>query len=320
MGAAGIGLGFAFLKFGRDAELEADRLGVGYAAAAGWQPAAMQGLLGTLARLDEAQGSRRGVPNWALTHPPAADRVVKVQEAVAAAGASSTTTNKDEFERAIDGVVIGDSREKGIVRGSEFLHPILRFAVRLPDGWEIANSNEQVSAQPREGSGAAIVLQIVDGTSESVDRAAEASMTEAGFRQTSGSATTINGLQAYAGTYEGTANNRRVVARAAFIKHGGRSAQFYRLVGLALAEEYPSVEPAFTRSLMSFRPLSQQEADRIQPSRMRFHIVRAGETWESIAKDVAGGAVKASTLAIMNGRDLASTPRTGERIRAVVGG
>ena len=40
----------------------------------------MPGLLSTLGRLDEAQGSSRGVPNWALTHPPAADRVEKVQE------------------------------------------------------------------------------------------------------------------------------------------------------------------------------------------------------------------------------------------------
>ena len=72
------------LRYGREAELESDRLGVGYAATNGWEPRAMQGLLSTLARLDEAQGSRRGVPNWALTHPPAADRVVKVEETIAA--------------------------------------------------------------------------------------------------------------------------------------------------------------------------------------------------------------------------------------------
>jgi predicted Zn-dependent protease len=318
--AASVGLGLAFLKFGRDAELESDRLGVGYTAAAGWQPAAMQGLLNTLARLDEAQGSRRGVPNWALTHPPAADRVTKVQEAVAAAGKASTTTNREEFERAIDGVVFGDSREKGIVRGSDFLHPILRFALRLPDGWEITNSDEQLTAQPKDGAGVAFVLQLVQSASENLARAADASMTESGFRQTNGSATTINGLQAYAGTFEGTASGQRVIARAAFIRHGERQAQLYRLVGLAVANQFDSVESVFSRVIGSFRPLSQQEADRIQPSRMRFHVVRAGETWESIAKSVGDGAVKASTLAIMNGQDPGSAPRAGERIRTIVGG
>jgi predicted Zn-dependent protease len=316
IGAAGLGLGFAFLKFGRDAELESDRLGVGYAAAAGWQPAAMQGLLGTLARLDEAQGSRRGVPNWALTHPPAADRVVKVQEAVAAAGSSATTINRAEYERAIDGVVFGDSREKGIVRGNQFLHPILRFAWELPDGWEIANSNEQVSAEPGEGN-VALVLQIVDTASADPARAAEASMTEAGFVQTGGGSERINGLDAYVGSYEGQSNNRRVVARAAFIRHGGKAGQFYRVVGIALADRFTAAEPALMRSIHSFRALSQAEADRIQPSRVRFYTVRAGDTWESIAK---GGGLKASTLAIMNGRDETTAPRTGDRVRMVTGG
>ena len=84
----GIVAQFVFLKFGRDAELEADRLGVGYASAGGWAPQAMPGVLGTLGRLDAAQGSSRGIPNWALSHPPAEDRVTKVQEAVATAAAS----------------------------------------------------------------------------------------------------------------------------------------------------------------------------------------------------------------------------------------
>lgn len=316
LGAAGIGLGFAFLKFGRDAELESDRLGVGYASAAGWLPAAMQGLLGTLARLDEAQGSRRGVPNWALTHPPAADRVAKVQEAVTAAGSSATTTNRPEYERAIDGVVFGDSRERGIVRGSQFLHPVLRFAWQLPEGWEIANSNEQVSAQP-SGGNAALILQLIEHASDNPTQAAEASMTEAGFRQTGGESTSINGLQAFVGSYEGTSNDRRVLARAAVIRHGGRSGQFYRLVGLALAEAYPKVEMPITRSINSFRALSQQEADRIQPNRMRFYTVRAGDTWESLSGSTG---IKASTLAIMNGRDAGTPPRPGERIRMVTSG
>jgi predicted Zn-dependent protease len=76
-GAAGLVAELAFLKHGRTAELEADHLGVNYASAGGWAPQAMVGVLGTLGRLDEAQGSRRGVPNWALSHPPAEDRVAK---------------------------------------------------------------------------------------------------------------------------------------------------------------------------------------------------------------------------------------------------
>ena len=181
-GVAQVAFGLMFLKHGREDELEADRLGVGYTAASGWDPRGMTGLLGTLARLDEASGSRRGVPNWALTHPPAADRVVKVDEAVTTSRTSaSASTNKSAFERVLDGMVFGDSREKGIVRGSDFLHPVLGFSVRFPPGWEIVNTDEQVSARENEESNVAVVLQLATAGGN-VQQAAQTGMAKAGFR------------------------------------------------------------------------------------------------------------------------------------------
>ena len=79
-------LGVLFLKHGRDDELQADRLGVDYTAKTGWNPAGVGSMLRTLSRLDEAGGSRRGVPNWLSTHPAPADRVQKVQAYIAQSG------------------------------------------------------------------------------------------------------------------------------------------------------------------------------------------------------------------------------------------
>lgn len=318
-GAGGLVAQLAFLKFGRDAELEADRLGVGYASSGGWTPQAMQGVLGTLGRLDDAQGSRRGVPNWALTHPPAADRMMKVQEAVATAAArGGTATNAAEFERVIDGVVIGDSREKGMVRGSEFLHPVLRFSLRFPEGWEIMNGSDQVSAVESEQGNVAMLLELSKNSSGSAEQAAHADMPAAGLRETSGGTARINGLEAYVGTYEGVTNNTSVLLRAAHIRSGQ---QIYLVVGLATAAEFPRADRGFTAAIQSFRQLSQQEADRIQPKRLDFHMVRSGDTWESIARQSGGtNGVKPATLAIMNGSEPATAPRAGARIRIVVGG
>src|SRR5678815_4989619 len=65
---ASTGLGVYFLKYGRDDELQADRLGAEYAARGGWDPDGVAGMLRTLSRLDVASGSdRRGVPGWLST-------------------------------------------------------------------------------------------------------------------------------------------------------------------------------------------------------------------------------------------------------------
>jgi len=312
-GIASIGLGAAFLKFSRDDELQADQLGVGYSATNGWDPRGMPGLLGTLARLDEASGSSRGVPNWALTHPPAADRVTRVQQAVAAAPAGGNATNVPQFERYLDGIVFGDSREKGIVRGSDFLHPVLRFAVRFPQGWQVMNSDEQVVARRSETGNVAMLLQLEEGTGP-IQQLASASMAKAGWREMSGDRETINGLDAYVGTYQGTMNDMPVTIRAAHVRAGQ---QVYVVAGVAPTSEFNGAAATFSRSIGTFRTLSREEADRIQPNRVDFYTVRNGDTWESLAK-TAG--IKPSTLAIMNGGELTVAPRPGTRIRVVVTG
>ena len=312
---AGAGLGVLFLKYGRDAEVESDRLGVGYAASTGWDPRGVPGLLSTLARLDSANGSSRGVPNWALTHPPAADRVQRVQEAVAAAPATGKTTNAGALERHLDGLVFGDSREKGIVRGNEFLHPILRFAVRFPEGWQVSNSDTQVSARQSESSNNVMLLQHAEGSGP-VQQMAPAQMTAAGWQLVSGERTSINGLDAYVGTYRGTVSNTAVTIQAAHVRAGD---QTYVIAGVAPNAQFSTASRTFTPAIRSFRTLTSAEADRIQANRVDFRVARAGDTWESLAKDVGQGRVTASTLAIMNGRDASSPPKAGERIRIVVG-
>jgi predicted Zn-dependent protease len=277
----------------------------------------MPGLLTTLARLDEAAGTTRGVPNWALTHPPAADRVERVQEAVAAAQAGNAERNQDALEAQLDGVVFGDSREQGMVRGDDFVHPILRFAWTFPRGWDLTNSADQVVAVPDRNASAAMVLQLAPNPTGSVEQTARQSMSNAGYQETSGGTTSINGLQAYVGTYQRTTQSGQTVVQAAHIRAGD---QTYIVAGVAAPQQFNAVRDTFNNSIASFRTISRQEADRIQPNRVDFHTVRSGETWTSIAAGPGDGIIRPATLAIMNGHSPDEGPQAGQRIRIVVRG
>ena len=317
LGAGSVAAQFAFLKFGRDAELEADRLGVNYASGGGWAPRAMEGVLGTLGRLDAAQGERRGVPNWAMTHPPAEDRVIKIQDAVTAATSKGgTATNPAEYERVLDQMVFGDSREKGMVRGSEFVHPVLRFSLRFPDGWEIVNGATQVSATESSQGNVVMLLELSPSKSSSPEQAARADMSQAGLRELEGRSASINGLDAYVAAYEGVVQQTRVVFRAAHIRAGQ---QMYIVGGLTTPQEFARADRLFTSTIQSFRQLSAQDAERIQPYRIGFYTVRSGDSWDSIARQSRSG-IRPATLAIMNGNDPGTAPRAGARVRIVAGG
>jgi predicted Zn-dependent protease len=311
-------LGVAFLKYGRDDERESDRLGMEYAAQGGWDPAGVPNFLATLARIDAL--SVRGVPNWLSTHPEPAERVVEAQPVVAklsAAHGNARERGSDRYREHIDGIAFGDRREDGIVRGHRFLHPIMRFALDFPEGWDVTNMPDQVVAQ-EAGQKHVMFLQLVSQpTGRSLEEVAMRSMTAARFRRIEGQLTTLNGTNAYVGTYRGELSGfGRVVMRAAHIEN---ARQVLLLAGFAPEQAWDRVERPISGAVATFRPLTAGEADAIQPNRLAFYTVRAGDSWQAIAAR-HGGLVRATDLAIMNGFEVNVQPEPGARIKIVVEG
>lgn len=313
---ASTGLGLLFLKYGRDDELESDRLGIEYVAAAGWDPTGVPRFLQTLSRVD--QMSTRGVPNWLSTHPDPGSRVAVAQPIAAkVASEAAAARHVDEYLRSIRGIVFGDNPSEGVVRGRAFLHPVLRFALEFPEGWEVQNLAEQVVAR-EPGLDHYMLLQAADRPrGRSLDRIASDEMGRAGFKRVDGQLTTIGGLDAYVGTYRGTLGELgTTLLEAAHIALGNR---VYFVAGFAPADEFPRIEPEVSASIRSFRELTREEAAAIRPNRIDLYVVQPGDTWQSIAAH-GGGLVRASDLAVMNGYEVNVQPKEGERIKIVVEG
>jgi len=311
-------LGVLFLKYGRDDELQSDELGARYASQLGWDPGGVPAFLSTLGRLDEVAGDRRGIPGWLSTHPEPLSRVDEIQPLVQQLRASGQfSTNRDDFLTRIDGLVFGDNPDQGIVRGAAFLHPVLRFRIDFPNGWEIQNSPRQVVAKA-PGADIFMLMQLLEQPrGRNIEEIALDAMGRAGFRPVQGGRTTINGLDAFVGVYQGQMEGFGAVAtRAAHIAH---DKSVYMVAGLVAPRAFEQADSAFTASIRSFRALTAAEAESIHPNRVDFYVVREGDTWASIAER-GGGAIKPSTLAVMNGATPGSAPQVGSRIRIVVAG
>ena len=320
------GLGVLFLRHGREAEIEADRLGVEYGAGAGYDPTGVPRFLATLARVSAL--SERGMPNWLSTHP---DPGLRVTRAGPVAGKfvspEAKTVNHDPYLDRIDGLVFGDNPKDGIVRGSEFLHPLLRIGVKFPDGWELTNTPEAVMAQ-EPGTEHFMVLQeaqlppVRQGSggqaARPIGEAAIEAMRKAGYASVDGTMQRINGNDAYVGLYRGNAKDvGKVMMRAAHIAVGR---QLYVVAGFAPEAEFSLVDRDIQPALQTFRQLSPQEASNIRPNRIDFYVVRQGDSWQSIAARQSKGFVNAATLAIMNDRDVSAQPQPGDRVKIVVEG
>jgi predicted Zn-dependent protease len=311
------GLSVLFLRHGREAELEADRLGVEYGSGAGYDPAGVPRFLATLARVDAL--SERGVPNWLSTHPDPGSRATRA-EPVASKFVSDAAKaqNRDQYLERINGMVFGDRVEEGIVRGNEFLHPLLRLGVKFPEGWELTNTPQAVLAQ-EPGTDHYMVLQEVEqARGRSISDAAVAAMRNAGYTVVDGRVDRINGNEAHVGLYRGSAKDvGKVLMRAAHIAVGR---QLYVVAGFAPEKEFDQVDKDILPSVQTFRQLSTAEASAVRPNRLGFYVVRTGDSWQSIAARQGKSFVNAATLAIMNDREVHVQPNPGDRVKIVVEG
>lgn len=311
---ASAGLGTFFLKYGREDELEADRLGMEYSAKAGWEPQAVPRFLTTLSRIDAM--SPRGLPNWLSTHPEPGSRVTVATPVAAKFAAGEQARNRDDFLRRIDGLAYGDAVAEGVVRGHQFLQPDMRIALDFPEGWDVQNGSEQVVAQPAGDKTLMLLRTASAARTGAVDEGARRDMKGLGFTFDSGALQQVNGLDAFVGVYRGKAKGMGAVrVRAAHIVVGR---QVYMVAGVAADADFARVDADFTAAIDSFRELTAREAGAVRPNRVALYDTRAGDSWQSIAQRAGQGLVPATRLALMNGFAVNAQPPAGQRLKIIV--
>ncbi|MGH7606743.1 MAG: M48 family metalloprotease, partial [Gemmatimonadales bacterium] len=135
-GLASQALGVLFLKFSRDDENQADRLGLRYLERANYDPRQMPQVFRLLDRLSQNQSGGR-LPEWLSTHPTPANRLDRINSQIQALPQdfSGTIVNRDAYARRLDGMMFGMNPREGFFKGGEFFHPDLRFQLSFPSGW-----------------------------------------------------------------------------------------------------------------------------------------------------------------------------------------
>src|SRR5687768_8797278 len=121
------GIGLLFLKFGRDAESQSDKLGVEYSTKINYDAHQMAGFFATLDRLQQLSGGEE-VPTFMSTHPDPVDREKTVSKLAAEwkkkTKATALKVNRDAYLKMIDGITYGEDPKQGFVENSTFYHPV----------------------------------------------------------------------------------------------------------------------------------------------------------------------------------------------------
>lgn len=317
--AGGMGADLFIKKYSRNHELEADALAVRYLAAAGYDPYANTKFLAMLEEYTALQqrmsGSVAGndLASFFATHPPTTERVNRARIlADQAQKVQNPIVNRDEYLRAIDGTVYGDTAEQGFARGREFIHPGLKIKFEVPSGFRIQNSEKQVVAVNQ--SNATIIFDMGQGqVNDPVDyiTTSWAPNTATSNQQK----ITVNGFDGATASTSMLINGSQHDAQLVALSAG--NGKFYRLVFLAPAGQMAKYSPEFRRTTYSLSGLSAQELKLASPNRIRLIKVQQQDTIQSIASKMPVADFATERFCLLNGLQPGDALTPGKTVKTI---
>ncbi|HLN82849.1 MAG TPA: M48 family metalloprotease, partial [Candidatus Binatia bacterium] len=285
------------LRYSREDELEADRLGVEYAMAAGYDSREVIGLFQTLDRMQEKEG--QSMPSFLATHPNPGDRIQRIRELTNAARDGRTPNPDTRFLHAVEGLVLGEDPRQGFVQDNVFYHPDLGFRFPIPRGFKAVNQPSQVVMV--EGQNRAVLG--FTGTAESSAEAAAAKLlSQRGLRVVERGSTRINGFPAVGVLAEAQTQNGQIVTLTTyFIEYRGK---VYQFIGYAPQQLFGSFQSAFLQTIRGFAEIQDSRILARQPVRLTLLRVPRSAPFRELIPRALPAPFTPEEAAILNEVDL----------------
>lgn len=307
------GLGVLFLKYGRDAEREADDLGLRYVARHGYDPRPMADVFTILERVS-AQESKGRVPGWLSTHPNPGDRRERIGRQISALTGAPGTLGRDraDYLRRIDGIEFGEDPREGFFEQNVFYHPEMRFKFEFPPGWKTSNQKQAVGAtSPNQD--AVVVMTLA--RRESAESASREFFSQGGVQQGPAWRGDINGMPAVAHNFAAQTQQGVLRGLAAFVTHQGK---VFQILGYAPSSRWPRYQQLVTQVLDSFDRLTERRYLDVAPKKVSIVNVPRPMSLREFAERYPS-TVPLETLAIINETSVDGTLEPGPAKR-IVGG
>jgi predicted Zn-dependent protease len=306
------GMELLFLRFSRDDERQADRLGVEYSSKIGYDAREMANFFEVLIRMNLSE-ERAGIPNFLSTHPDPGDRYNDVRRDAeqwqAELDIDEWQVNQESYLRMLEGMVYGDDPRQGYVDGNAFYHPELEFQFSFPADWDIENAPTQVRIGPPDRQ-ALIVLSIAQQAS--LEQAAQTTLRQLELNVQESRSTTVNGMPAIAAIsiQRGQQQNIRVLSY--FIDDNGT---YYVFHGVSAEENFDRYFQTFESTMTSFSKLTDQARLDVEPERVRVVQVRTAGTLSGILSDMGVPQDRMDEFAFLNNMELTDQVPAGRLIK-----
>lgn len=262
-----------FLSYSRDAERESDRLGVEYAAMAGYAAADGAAFFTSLKRMSEQAG--QAIPTMLSSHPDPGERennIPRMAAEWAERGFSQEIRNEERYFQMIDGMIYGENPREGFVDNGQFVHPELAFRFPVPAQWQLINQrNEVILLSPSQD---AVMILRIDGQASTARESVQNFIGQEGITINSQSETQSSGqYTAYQAEVTIPQDQGDLRALIYAVEYDGR---VYRYINYTLVDKWEDYVLAMYEVPEQFNRLTDRRILGIQP--VRLNVVAAPRT------------------------------------------
>jgi predicted Zn-dependent protease len=297
--------------YGRENEMEADRVGLLFSTAAGYRPEAMAEVFEMFKRGERfeidrarAEGRQPRVYHGLFSsHPAPNARAIQAAKASAKlekGPPGGWIDNREAYLRRLDGTTYGSSRAQGIVRDNRFYHAELGITLAVPRGWTLDNQRDRLLAYtPTRDTFMQVTVEGVPPTQG--PREFLYTMLK-GASVRNAEPFTANGMQGFtAVTATGSPLDNGAGPVRWAVLYRGNTAYLFAGASRASARGVPEADGLFKSVVETLRGLKPTEFPLAEPFRLRIKTADAGTRLEDYAAAVPVERFQKEELQLING-------------------
>ena len=287
--------GAAISAYSRQQEHAADRLGVEYASAAGYEPGALADALAALEREHALHGKSPNRASFFASHPTTPDRAQRLRDHardLRPGAGSPIAADRAAVLQRLSGLMVGSNPKNGTFLGDRFLHPALGFQVRMPSSWTHVNTPDAVASLPAgDRRDVFVSVQLAGQGDDPLDLFGEEGLSDATRKRVE--RRRIAGLSAAHLAIEAEGS----IVDFTWVSYRGL---IYAITGVSPVSISSRYAPVFRGVADSFGPLRTADRAKIRELRVAIESSRAGESLAALVGR-SGSAWDAEWVAAANG-------------------
>ena len=298
--------------YSRKFENEADREGVALAARSGYDPTALAVVLERMSKAIETVSGNKESKSYFSDHPYTPDRSKRINEASEDLKDVRIKPVSKDFLQEFNGVLYGEDPTQGVVDDSVYLHPVLDFYFKFPDGWKVENHPQAVvGMNEKQNAGIFLMPDEKDMTAEEAAKKFISKLSATYKNQiVEKKSFDFNGKKAYVIRMDEKGYDYHNRASVYWLPLGD---QLYRVVGISPVSDSKLLDA----SILSLRKLTDKEKDSISERYVKVVNAREGETIAELSKRT-GNLIKPELTAIMNAKKVDEKLKEGTEIKIIL--